>query len=148
MCFHGRSLQKLYPSLGWGELGPRAPGVLPRSWKCGGAFSPIFTQEREPRGCINLRFLLGFIAASQGQALYLYLPACFFIVLETDLFISVSPHLFAEIRMFPTSLVGVQLKSEHWCKHGGLAWGRQLPGECMERLGEQSLCLQAQSSFA
>lgn len=80
--------------------------------------------------------------------MYLYLPACFFIVLETDLFISVSSHVFAEIRMFPTSLVVVQLKSEHWCKCEGLAWGRQLPGECVEGLGEQSLCLQAQSSLA
>ncbi|XP_054070265.1 synaptotagmin-like protein 4 isoform X4 [Rissa tridactyla] len=83
---------------------------------------------------------MGFVSVSQGQSLCLYLLACFCIVLETSLFISVS-YLFAEIRMFPTPLLGVQLKSEHKSKCGGPAWGGRVPWQWVEGLGGQSLCL-------
>lgn len=83
---------------------------------------------------------MGFVSVSQGQSLCLYLLACFCIVLETSLFISVS-YLFAEIRMFPTPLLGFQLKREHKCKCGGPAWGGRVPWQWVEGLGGQSLCL-------
>ncbi|XP_074457866.1 synaptotagmin-like protein 4 isoform X8 [Larus michahellis] len=83
---------------------------------------------------------MGFVSVSQGQSLCLYLLACFCIVLETSLFISVS-YLFAEIRMFPTPLLGFQLKREHKCKCGGPAWGGRVPWQWVEGLRGQSLCL-------
>lgn len=67
---------------------------------------------------MNLRLLWASFQ-QVGQTLCLYLPTYFFIVLEITLFISVSSHVFAEIRMFPTSLVGVQ--SKHLCKRVGPA---------------------------
>lgn len=77
--------------------------------------SPVFTQERaaelhKPQIPARLHF------SESGTGFEFIFTGCLFIVLETGLFTSVYSHLEAEIRMFPTSLVVIQLKREHQCK--------------------------------
>ena len=120
-----------------------APGCLslPTLWKRGAAFSPVFMREgggglRKPRAPAGRRF------SESGAGLVPTFTSAFFLLYWKQV---CSSHLFAEIRVFPTSLVGVQLKHKHQCKWGGPAWGGRVPAPRVEGLGEQSLCLPAQS---